>query len=314
MKKRIDGWTKIIILIILASFFDFEEFIILNDYLSKFKNISISLNSRLDCFATIISSLLCFYALNYKKGKHQIFSIVGIALFFVVLFIIEIIYSTEYNKFLVAFLLNIINLILFPFTDAIKRYLGYLNFSNPYGITAAEGVCTFIMTIFYSIGKDPFGQIKNLHEDLSTSRFVLLIFLLFIYVILSAVVNIYKIHCNIFWSPAARGFVNYLFNPFYLIYSFFCQNDFIYKGKQNITYFILNEILSLIFVFFGFVYNEYIILSCFGLEYDTNYGINKRANRSIRESINDLKTLVIDDNDDEYYKKNFILNNFKNNH
>ena len=296
-KKRIDGWFKIIILIILASFFDFEEFIILNDFLSKIKNISISLNSRLDSFSTFISTLLCFYALNYKKGRHQIFSIINIAIFFVITFIIEIIYSTEYNKFLLAFFLNVINLILYPFTDAIERYLGYTNFSNPYGIIAAEGVCTFIMTTFYSIGKNPFGQIKKLYEDLSTGKFVLLVFLLLIYVILSGIINIYKIHCNIFWSPAAKGFVNYFFNPIYLIYTFLCENDFIYKGKQNITYFILNEILSFIFIFLGFVYNEYIILSCFGLEHDTKYGIVTRANNSTRESIHDLQTLVLDDED-----------------
>jgi hypothetical protein len=105
---------------------------------------------------------------------------------------------------------------------------------------------------------------------------------------LSAVLNVYKIHCNIFYSPAVRTIVNYIYNPLYFIYSFFWENDYTYKGKKSVSLFIINEIISLIFTFFGFVYNEYIILSFCELDHNTNYGIHKRANDSINELKNDI--------------------------
>ena len=137
--------------------------------------------------------------------------------------------------------------------DIVERYFGDVDFSNPFGVLAAEGAFLSAMTAIYAIGKDPFGQIKNLYEEYDTGKFVL------------------------FLSPVARSLTDYLFNPIYLIYSYFFENDFIYKGEQNITYFFLNEFISFIIIFLGFVYNEYIILSCCNLEHDTSHGIHTRS-------------------------------------
>ena len=116
--------------------------------------------------------------------------------------------------------------------------------------------------------------------------------MLFLYLFLTICLNVYKIHCNVFLSPVARTLTDYLFNPVYLIFSFFFENDFTYKGKQNITFFLLNEFMSFVIIFLGFVYNEYIILFCFGLETNTIYYLDIKKNL-ITESIDD------DDNSDD---------------
>ena len=95
--------------------------------------------------------------------------------------------------------------------------------------------------------------------------------------------------------------MEYILNPVYFIYYFVLGNDFLYQGKRNYTYFILNLIISLIISFCGCVYNEFIILFCCGLERDTH---NQVALRSDFEK--DIGPLNIDEdseiNEDEQEK------------
>ena len=212
----------------------------------------------------------------------------------------KVAYSTMDKKFFITFFLNIINLLFITFIDIVERYFGDNDFSNPFGVLAAEGAFLIVMTAFYAIGRDPFGQMKKLYEEYDTGKFILLLFLLFLYIILSAALNVYKVHCNVFLSPVARSLTDYLFNPIYLIYSYFFENDFMYKGKQNITYFLLNEFMSIVIIFLGFVYNEYIMLFCCGLEYDTIHGIHERS-QLIGNSFDEREVFDegVDVNDDE---------------
>ena len=87
------------------------------------------------------------------------------------------------------------------------------------------------------------------------------------------------------------------FNPLMIIYSFFYDNDFLYEGKPNALYLILNIILALIIDFFGCVYNEFFILYCFGLEYETHYEISKRANK--QNQLIKLKDIYEDNNNND---------------
>ena len=80
-----------------------------------------------------------------------------------------------------------------------------------------------------------------------------------------------------------------------------------YKGEQSIAYFLVNEFMSFIITFLGFVYNEYIILFCFNLEHDTNYGIHKRST-SFSESNDDDNNSDDDDNEDNNENKEKIKN------
>ena len=301
-------------LIFFATFFDFEEFYILNSVLSKIKNISPSISHRFSMIKTIVASLSCTYCLGFKIGRHQKFILIALSIAFVINFLIEFVYSIGNDIFFYTFFLNIFYLIYITLQDIVERYLGDVDFSNPYGILAAEGFMLLGITSIYAIGKDPFGQMKKLYEEYETGKFLLLIFLLVLYIILSACLNAYKIHCNVFLSPVARTLTDYLFNPIYLIYSYFVENDFMYKGEQSISFFLLNELMSIIFIFLGFVYNEYIILIWCGLEHDTRYGIYKRSTLlDVSSDTNSLATEedlnddgINEDNNDNDEKKELI--------
>ena len=86
----------------------------------------------------------------------------------------------------------------------------------------------------------------------------------------------------------ARSLTDYLLNPFFNIYFFIHGDDF----QNNYLYFFLIELICILADFFCFVYNEFIIVSWCGLEYDTKDGIIKRAikseiNYSIMEDVDE---------------------------
>ena len=89
-----------------------------------------------------------------------------------------------------------------------------------------EGIFEFFLSSLYSIGKNPFEEIINQYEQNDTGKFILLIFLLFLYLLLSAALNAYKIYVNVTFSPIARSFMDLLLNPFYNIYHFIADKDF----------------------------------------------------------------------------------------
>ena len=292
---KLDGWIKIIILIFFEGYFDFLEAVILFPSIVSDKSISNTINHRFSIITTIVSSLLYTYLLKYKIGKHQKFILVAISIVFILLLIIEVIFNTEYKTFFIVLILNILSSLFIIFMDIIERYLGDNDFPNPFGILAGEGSVVIILTSIYSIGKNPFGQLKQFYEELDAGNFLLLIFMLFIYLLLTICLNVYKIHCNVFLSPVARTLTDYLFNPIYLIFSFFFENDFMYKGKQNLLFFLLNEFMSFVIIFLGFVYNEYIILFYCSLETDTKYYLDMKINL-ISESMNHI---MDNDNSDD---------------
>ena len=129
-------------------------------------------------------------------------------------------------------------------------------------------------------------KIKNQYEQLNSGNFFLLILLLVFYLILSAGLNAYKIYCNVKYSPMARSLINYLMNPFFNIIYFYVFDDF----NHNYSFLIVSVIID----FLGFVYNEYIILYFYGLEYETDYEISKRSENTLTS----LKTF---DEEDAYY-------------
>ena len=282
--KVADGPYKIILLIFFASYFDFMESILLNIYIHSIDpSISPTINVRIGCITTILSSLICTSALRFKIGKHHKVSLIFMSLCVLLTLILEII--CEHNKtpiglFLFARFLVCFYLMGISFMDCIEKYLADANFINPFKIVMIEGIFELIMSSLFSIGKDPFNDIKKLYEENSSGKFIVLIFLLIFYFLFSGLINVYKIYCNIIYSPMTKSFIDYLMCPIFNIYYFIDANDF----QNNYFFFFASEILSLIIVFFGCVYNEYIILFCFGLEHNT---IDEIIGRSL---FNDYKT------------------------
>jgi len=110
----------------------------------------------------------------------------------------------------------------------------------------------------------------------------------------------------------AKTLADYILNPFFIVYYFIFEDDFIggKQNTQNMFYFILNLILSIIIVFCGCIYNEFLVLFCFNLEHDTHRQVSIRAesleNIEFNENIND------DSSDEDIDEENGNKNNQNN--
>ena len=71
------------------------------------------------------------------------------------------------------------------------------------------------------------------------------------------------------------------------------ENDF----NGNLLYFLISEIISLATDFFGCIYNDYLILYCWGLEHDTKDAI---IDRVATEEMVETKYSFEDDEEDDY--------------
>ena len=295
----IDGRIKIYILIFFASFFDFIEYLIVTYFIPRIASLSPTADQRLCCIMTISSSLVCRFALKMKVGRHQVFSLIGLGLCSGIILITDIFFYAKVNDLgnvIYAYLLVICYFIFLTFTDVIERYLAEFDFINPHKLLATEGFYSIILCSLYSISEKPFSEMGNHMKNLSTGENILLIFLLFLYFALSAGVNVYKILCNVLYSPMAKSLPAFTFNPIFIIYYFLYENDFQTNGNKNYHFFALNLVSSVFIDFFAFIYNECFILFCCGLADGTHYGISQRSKNVSESEKEDLKLLIdIDD-------------------
>ena len=296
-----DSIFKKIVLLFFAAFFDIFQFYFGLIYFPVY--ISRNVYLRLASIQTIASSLICAYALRFKIKKHHKFSLTMLGIFLCLTFVIESLFRANINtlgKFLICHLIVCYYLIIDSFNNCIEKYLVDANYMNPFKILMFEGLFNaFIALIISLIKKNGFSEIIDCYNMLPTKKFILLIFLLFLNFVLSMIVNSYKIYCNVIYSPMARSLINYLMNPLFNIYFYFSKIEF----NSNILYFIISEIMSLIVDFFGCIYNEYIIIYCCGLEYETKDAIAERAFNLINAPIidssdSDNSTYNINNDDD----------------
>ena len=290
--NAVDKMPKIILLIFFTSFFDFAEFIILY-YIPQIAIISPTSDQRLCIIITITSSLLCTYALRLKTGKHHIFSLIGMSICSAIILILELIYKSKGNNFgklFLTFILVFCRLSFVSFIDVTERYIVEYDFFDKFKILTVEGLFGIILCIIYSLisKKNPLEELSKVYKKLDAGQSFLMIFFLILYFVLCAGVNIYKIICNVIYTPMAKSLPSYFLNPILIIYYFIWENDFTSGGEQDYFYFIMNIILSIVIDFFALIYNEFFILRCFGLENETHYGI---AERALLNSVMELKEI-----------------------
>ena len=222
--NQADGSIKIVLLMFFGAFFDFIEYVILSFFIPKIAKMSPTADIRLAGIITISSSLIFTFALKLKIGMHQFYSLIMIGICLVLINIIEFIYQRKvesFEKLLIAYILTYISFIFTTFTDVIEKYLNEFNFLNPMLILTVEASFGILLVGIYSISKNPFQEIIKYHEELDTGNFILLIFLLFLFFVLSAGINVYKILSNVLYTPMAKTVSLYVLNPFLIILTFF---------------------------------------------------------------------------------------------
>ena len=277
----IDNKIKIIILIFFAAFFDSISSYLLAELTWKFKGLSASLGMRLYGFATISASFTYVYALKLPVYRHHKFSLWIIGLCLIVIIVSEYFFQTinlsmTYGKLSMAFVYILFSQIFLSSLDSIEKYLFEYDYMNPFVVIMYEGLFGFLLNLFSFIMPDNLKDIKRIYYD-KNKNFALFIFLLIVYIILSGLKNLYKVVSIKIYSPMTKMLTEYFLNPLYFPYYYYVLNDFRNKDDNiYIEYITLNFIIAFIISFFGFVYNEFIILFCCRLEYDTHYQISRR--------------------------------------
>ena len=301
----LDSKIKIIFLILLLSLFDTVEFILVNIYLPRFINLSPSLYARLYGIATISAFVFYIYALKLPVFRHHKFSLLIISICLLIIIATEFYYQ-KFDIFLsngqlgLAITFIAISQILCSCMDSIEKYLFEYDYMNPFVVLMYEGFFGFFISFIVFIDSNYFHDMALIYnKSTSIGNFILFIFLLIVYMILSAGKNLYRIFVTKIYNPMVKTLQDYLLNPIYLIYYFGAQKDFMKNKELDIAYFILNIIISLIISFFGCIYNEFIILFFCDLERDTHDQISKRAEIKIKDVSFEL--FKLDDFDETSY-------------
>ena len=290
-----DKYYKIYFLIFIISYFDFIEFTMKTFYIPKYQYISESLPLRLGSLLTFSSAGLCYLLLRFQFHKHQILSLLIIFICSLIIlgfeFIIEILYNNKniINYIYVLFLV-FVNHFFTSFKDVIEKYLLEFNFINAFKLLMIEGIFGCIITFIYFFFQNSLNEIKDIYEQ-NTFKFILLILCFALFAFLSGGRNAYRVLTNKLYSPMTRTLTDSILDPFLIIFYFFGEKDFTVgeDDKQNIIYFITNLILSIIINFWGCVYNEIIVLFCYGLEYNTHLVVSERATIHHKEEDNDIE-------------------------
>ena len=293
MKTKI----KILFLIFISSYFDFFQFLFSESHI-KYVNKSITLEKRFRGILTIYTALFSRCFLNLNIYSHHRISIYVILICLVSLIISEIALQ-KYDFFLPGINLLYVTIVLFfaHFYNAIeyiieKQLLEY-NQINPYLLLIFQGIFGIFISIIYYLFYPPFDEIIKFYNKKSPIEFIMLIITFIIYIILSGGKNIFRILTTKIFNPMTTTFMDYIFNPIFIIVSFSFFGDFTIDEKRNWINFGINLFISLIISFFGGVYTEFIILFCCGLDRETHRQITYRSNMD-----SNIKKLY-DDNEDD---------------
>ena len=172
--------------------------------------------------------------------------------------------------------------IFLSFRDVIEKYLLDYNFINPYQILMFEGFFGLIMTsICFFVIEEPFDKLIKSYDTWQNQQtiYILLLTIFFIfYFLLSGSKNVYRLLTNKIYSPTTTSLSEALFTPILIIIDIF---NFDKSNIKGIIYIVINLVISIIMIFTSLVYNEFLVLNCCKLEYNTHYNISNRADESV---------------------------------
>ena len=289
-------------------FFDFIQFF-LSISAQKFINVSRSISSRLRGLLIIFDALFYYFVLKLPKLRHQVFCLIIIGSCLLIVIVTEIIFQEiniflSYERFFLVFILSFIGQFFNAMIDFSEKYLFEFNNMNPFYALFFEGISGFFFSIIISIKNNPFKEIIEFKKNKTPSEFIILIFCLILFLILSGLKNLFRVSTTKIFTPMATTSLEYILNPIYFIVYFSLGEDFMTKRKRNYAYFFINLIIGLIISFFSLVFNELLILFFCNLDKDTHLQISKRsAQKQNRINLDQLS----DSSNDEYSLSNSSL-------
>ena len=294
------GKFKQIVLMLIASFFNVYDFFCASNYYIRY--VSWTQQFIFPSVQLISSTLICAYSLGFKIKKHHKFSLIITSVCLLIYYFLDPLLYYQYiskiqsRHMLFSYFVVIFNQLCKSLNSCIEKYLVNTYYVSPFIILMFEGVFELIMVLALTKGDDPFVGFKYIFETFSTGYLVLFVILVAFDIIFQIIVAIYKIYCNVEYSPMASSFVFYAMSPFLFIYFFIVERGYYYTA----LYFIAVELICIFISFSGCVFNEYIILYFCGLEHETQDLIAERAEDSENMDLMNEKELYdIKDDIDE---------------
>lgn len=120
------------------------------------------------------------------------------------------------------------------------------------------------------------------------------IFVLLLYSIVCGFLSIYKLFIVKIYSTTTRSLFHSFFDILFFIYFIFSEEKRVIK--INTLYFWIYIFSHIIIIFFGLVYNEFIVLYCCGMETNT---YSESYKRSEKNEYNEISKLIIEEDTDK---------------
>ena len=315
-----DSRFKKISLIIFASFFNFVGSIIRSDdainFGEKEENNS-QLEIRIRSIQIIISSLLCHFTIRLKIYKHQKLSLIVISFFLLFLISMELYISSSIKNKILSMLICVMSCLSRALMDVTEKYLFDYDYINIFSMLVYEGLIGIIcFIVFFFNNKNYQNEGKNILKDMSKFNWSLISFILLslLYTIISGFKNAYRVKTNKYYSPMSRALFESTLDPFLFLYNFLTQNN---KENKGIWIYFSLVVFSLsVIAFFSLVYNDFIILYCCGLEYNTYTEINKRINSDNKIQRKNTEYSIMDEtlseeSEEEKTEEKHVMKNLK---
>ena len=216
-KKRIkvvDTTTTINFIIFSCAFYDFTQFILsINTH--KFINISSSITSRLGGFIIFIDILFYYFALKFPIMRHQLFWVIIIDSCLWIIIITEFLFQDfniflSYGQLIYVFFLSFIRQLIRAMIELNEEYLYECDNSDPFYVLLFEEVYGFILSFVYALFYNPLKTIKDFKKSKTSSEFIILILSLIIYIVLSAMKNLYRVNTTKIFSSITTVTFEYL--------------------------------------------------------------------------------------------------------
>ena len=281
-QSNVSNWKKYS-LIFFASFFNFVGSIIRSADVINFgkeEENNSQLEIRIRSNQIIISSLLCYFTLRLTIYKHQKLSLIVISVFLLFLIIIELIIASSVRNKILCMLICIMSCLSRAFLDVTEKYLFDYDYINILSMLIFEGLIGVVLfIIFFFVNKPYQYHGKSILREMSQFNWNLVSFILLIiaYTVISGFRNAYRVTTNKYYSPMSRALFESTLDPFLFLYNFLTFNNRD-GGSGKWIYFSLVLFSLLVIAFFSLVYNDFIILYCYGLEHNTYSEINRRIN------------------------------------
>ena len=276
-----DRKVKILFLIIFTSLLNCIETLIRNEEVLKFvsrNEIDGQLEIRVRGIQIIISSLLCHYTIRTKIYKHQKLTLIIVSIFFSILIGMELCLSKSILMKLLVLSICLLSYIFRALQDVTEKYLFEFDYINVFLMLVYEGLFGLIFDIIFLLQGNSFkNEGKYLFNYLLDFKSELLIFiiLIFFYIIIVGFANGYRVTTNKYYSPISRALIQSTLDPFQFLY-----NNLSFNKKDDYEFFWIHFAIVLfcltVISFFSLVYNDFIILYCCGLEYNTYCEITNR--------------------------------------